>query len=311
MTDWGFFECGLGGHGNSWSAKAPANAYLYCTSYCFALPNPAILPGRGGAASSTRLLRGPRGPFPGHARTATIRLGEHEGAAGEAEAGRRAEGQTGIPAQARPGRGQTDSIAVARTGTPLGPRIVPGNMGSWAVRRVHSHSRSLLLAGGYDSAVNCGYGIQPQGPGNSVGRDLLGPRLCSARPGREWSLTLPQRHSGVKDGLCCEASSAPPRPVCPAILCLPTNSAFTIELLRDRCSLTYIRCRSTSYCRQSPQRTPASRLAQPRRRVSLVMHCGPHRDRRAVRGMREAWPSRSPRSLALFGPRARTPWERG
>jgi hypothetical protein len=137
MTDWGFFECGLGGHGNSWSAKAPANAYLYCTSYCFALPNPAILPGRGGAASSTRLLRGPR----------------RSGWASTRELGARprlAEGQKGkraIPAQARPGRGQTDSVAVARTGTQLGPRIVPGNMGSWAVRRVHPHSRSLLLSG--------------------------------------------------------------------------------------------------------------------------------------------------------------------
>jgi hypothetical protein len=211
MTDWGFFECGLGGHGNSWSAKAPANAYLYCTSYCFALPNPAILPGRGGAASSTRLLRGPR----------------RSGWASTRELGARprlADGQY-LPrlGQAVDRRTASQSLAPARSwALVLCPAIWgPGQSGVCILTHAHCCS-----AGGYDSAVNCGYWIQPQGPGNSVGRDLLGPRLCSARPGWGWSLTLPQRHSGVKDGLCCEASSAPPRPVCPAILCLPTNSCL-------------------------------------------------------------------------------------
>jgi hypothetical protein len=120
-------------------------------------------------------------------------------------------------------RTASQSLAPARSwALVLCPAIWgPGQSGVCILTHAHCCS-----AGGYDSAVNCGYWIQPQGPGNSVGRDLLGPRLCSARPGWGWSLTLPQRHSGVKDGLCCEASSAPPRPVCPAILCLPTNSCL-------------------------------------------------------------------------------------
>jgi hypothetical protein len=138
--------------------------------------------------------------------------------------GRRANGQY-LPrlGQAVDRRTASQSLAPARGwALVLCPAIWgPGQYGVCILTHAHCCS-----AGGYDSGVNCGYGIQPQGPGNSVGRDLLGPRLCSARPGRGWSLTLPQRHSGVKDGVCCEASSAPPRPVCPAILCLPMNSCL-------------------------------------------------------------------------------------